>query len=299
VITETPTIAVIGPGAIGTALAARLASGAGSAVTVAVRTPFRELELHDGESVVRAEVSVITDPAQATPVDWVLVTTKAYDAEGAARWLPGLLDERTRVAIVQNGVEHVERFERFVDRDRLLPVMIDLPAERTAPGVVRQRGAGILTVPDTPAGVAFVEVFAGSGLDVRTTDDMRSALWRKLCVNSVGAVNAVTLAPPRIAHDDVVADLMREIIRETIAVGRAEGAVLPDDLADEVVAANRQGPGDGINSLHADRLAGRPMEIDARNGAIVRAGARHGIPTPLNAMLVALLGAVERYGATS
>ncbi|WP_353808707.1 2-dehydropantoate 2-reductase [Agromyces sp. SYSU T00194] len=295
--TTTSTIAVIGPGAIGTALAARLASGAGHDVTVAVRTPFRGLELHDGEHVVRAEASVITDPAQATPVDWVLVTTKAYDAEGAARWLPGLMHETTRVAIVQNGVEHVERFAPWVDSDRLLPVMIDLPAERSAPGVVRQRGAGVLTVPDSPAGVAFVRVFAGSGLDVRTTDDMTTALWRKLCINSVGALNAVTLAPPRIARDDAVAELMREIVHEAVAVGRAEGAELPDDLADEIVAAYRAGPGDGINSLHADRLAGRPMEIDARNGAIVRAGARHGIPTPRNELLVALLGAIERYGA--
>ena len=59
----------------------------------------------------------------------------------------------------------------------------------------------------------------------------------------------------------------------------------------QVVAGYRAGPADGINSLHADRLAGRPMEIDARNGVIVRRGAVHGIATPVNAMVAALLEA--------
>jgi 2-dehydropantoate 2-reductase len=76
-----------------------------------------------------------------------------------------------------------------------------------------------------------------------------------------------------------------------VAVGRAEGADLPSDLPDTVVANYRAAPADGINSLHADRAAGRPMELDARNGVIVRLGARHGIATPVNAMVVALINA--------
>jgi 2-dehydropantoate 2-reductase len=74
-------------------------------------------------------------------------------------------------------------------------------------------------------------------------------------------------------------------------VGRAEGADLPSDLPETVVEGYRSGPADGVNSLHADRAAGRPMELDARNGVIVRLGARHGIATPVNAMVVALLEA--------
>jgi 2-dehydropantoate 2-reductase len=80
-------------------------------------------------------------------------------------------------------------------------------------------------------------------------------------------------------------------VAECVAVGRAEGADLADDLPQQVVAGYRAGPADGVNSLHADRLAGRPMEIDARNGVIVRKGAAHGIATPVNAMVVALLKA--------
>ena len=88
-----------------------------------------------------------------------------------------------------------------------------------------------------------------------------------------------------------IAQIMRDLVAECVAVGRAEGADLPADLPDIVVEGYRSGPADGVNSLHADRAAGRPMELDARNGVIVRLGARHGIATPVNAMVVALLEA--------
>ncbi len=76
-------------------------------------------------------------------------------------------------------------------------------------------------------------------------------------------------------------------------VGGEEFALVghADDLPEAVIAGYRAGAPDGINSLHADRLAGRPMELDARNGVIVRRGALYGIPTPANAMIVALINA--------
>jgi 2-dehydropantoate 2-reductase len=78
-----------------------------------------------------------------------------------------------------------------------------------------------------------------------------------------------------------------------VEVARAEGARLEEATIDSVMEKSRRAPGDSVNSLLADRLARRPMEIDARNGAIVRAGKRHGIPTPLNEAMVALLNAVQ------
>ena len=84
-----------------------------------------------------------------------------------------------------------------------------------------------------------------------------------------------------------------QLLRECVAVGRAEGAKLEDDLAESVLQKCRSMPVDAVNSMHADRMAGRPMEIDARNGAIVRLGRKHGIATPCNGMAVALLEAMS------
>jgi 2-dehydropantoate 2-reductase len=286
------TIAIIGPGAIGGTLAAWLAQDPANSVTVCARTPFDRLEVETPGGAITASPRVVTDPADAQPVDWVLVATKAYDAESAARWLPAVRRKDTPVVILQNGVEHVERFSPYVPVERLVPAVIDCPAERTAPGRMRQRGPSWIVVPDSAHGRAFVPLFAKTNFDV-STGDFKTRAWAKLCINAPGAISAILLKPTGVIQIDPIPDLTRGIVRECIAVGRAEGAVLDDSIVEAVVEGARKAPPDSLNSLIADRMAGRPMEIEARNGAIVRLGRKHGIPTPLNEMAVALLIAAQ------
>ena len=286
-------ILLIGPGAIGATLAAWLAQDDRHQLVLAARTPLNSIEVNTPSDIIRASPRVITDPRHAQPVDWVLVTTKAYDSDAAAQWFANATGPKTRLAVIQNGVEHVARFERHFDRARIVPVMIDLPADRIAPGRTVQRGPAHLVVPTGENGAEFLALFERANFDARQTDDFVTAVWRKLCLNSAGAVSAVLLKPAGIAHNDGVAELMRAIVRECIAVGRAEGATLEDSIPDEIVAAARRAPRDASNSMLADRRAGRPMEIDARNGVIVRLGRIHGIPAPMNALMVALLDAAQ------
>ncbi len=288
-------ILLIGPGAIGATLTAWLCQDDRHQVAVAARTPFDSIEVQTPEGVIRASPRVLTDVAQVRHVDWVLVCTKAYDSDSAARWFPAALGTGTRVAVIQNGVEHVERFEKHVARHRIVPVMIDLPADRVSPGRTIQRGAAHIVVPAGRNGADFVRLFAHTNFDARQTDDFTTAVWRKLCLNCAGAVNAVLLEPAGISHHDGVAELMRNLVRECVAVGRAEGAKLDDSIPDDIVAGARRAPRDAANSMLADRRAGRPMEYDARNGVIVRRGAKHGIAAPMNALMVALLEAAQNH----
>lgn len=281
-------IAVIGAGAIGGTLAAWLART--HEVTVCARSPLADFEIETPEGPIRASPRILTDPAAAEPVDWVLATTKAYDCAAAAAWLPGLMAPDTRLAVIQNGVEQRERFP-MVPQQRTLPVIIDLPAERTGPGRIVQRRDGTIHVPEGETGEAFVALFADTVIDARTTPDFVTAAWRKLAINCAGIVSAITRRAAEVAHDEGAAEVMRALVRECIAVGRAEGATLPDELAYQVVEWTRKAHPDSVNSLHADFVSGRPMELDARNGVIVRLGAKHGIATPLNQALAALLGA--------
>ena len=285
-------LTIIGPGAIGGTLAAWLGQAAGNDISVAARTPFETLTLQTPEgSTMTSHPRVLTDVSQASAASWVLVTTKAYDVVGTAQWLKQLVGPGTRVAIIQNGVEHVERFAPYVATERLLPVMIDCPVERQAPGRIRQRGPGRMVIPEGQHSAGFAGLFAHTPLTVSVDADFKTQVWKKLCLNSAGALSAVMLKPAVIARHDGVADLMRAIVRECIAVGRAEGAKLDDAVVESVIHSCRASPPDSMNSLHADRAAGRPMETDARNGVIVRLGRKHGIATPINQMIVALLEA--------
>lgn len=286
-------IAVIGAGAIGGTVAAWLAQGSAHAVLLCARSPLVDLEIDTPEGPIAARPEILTDPAAATPVDWVLAATKTYDSAAAAAWLPGLMGPETRLAVLQNGVEHRERFRALVADDRVLPAIVDIPAERTAPGRIRQRRMGTILVPEGREGDAFAALFAATPIAVSTTPDFVTAAWRKLAINCAGIVNALTMRPAEVTGDPGVAEVMRGLVRECIAVGRAEGADMPDSLADTVVDGYRGAHPESLNSIHADRIAGRPMEIDARNGVIVRTGERHGIDAPLNRMAAALLAAMR------
>jgi len=294
-----PRIAIVGPGAVGASLAAWLVHTGRHEIFLCARRPLSGLTVETTAGLLIAQPTTLTDPATAPVVDWVLVTTKAYDAAGAAAWFPRLGANGAPVAILQNGVEHRARFAPYLPADRIVPVIVDLPAERIGQNRIRQRGPGLMTLAADARGREFAALFAGTELTVTLTPDLVSAAWRKLCLNSAGVISALLLQPAGVLRDEALGEVARDLVRECITVGRAEGAVLEDELVETVLRNYRDAPPDAINSLHADRLAGRPMEIDARNGAIVRLGQKHGIPTPCNQMAVALLTALAKSEPTS
>jgi len=267
-------------------------------VVLCVRRPLAGLTVETPDGPVEVRAQVVSDPAEAPAVDWVMVATKAYDVAGSARWLETLCAQGAPVAVLQNGVEHRERFAPYVPMELILPVIVDCPVERSAPGRVRQRGVMHLKVPESELGGAFVGLFAGTAADSVAVPNFVTVAWRKLCHNAAGVLPALLLQPSGVLRSEAVGETALQIVRECAAVGRAEGARLDEDVAEAVLRAYRAAPADGVNSLHADRLAGRPMEIDARNGVIVRLGKRHGIPTPCNQMAVALLEAMARERMT-
>lgn len=289
-------IAIVGVGAIGGVTAALLQQAGGHELLLCTRRPMSNLTVDTPDGMVQIKATFVSDPGQAPGADWVLVATKAYDIPGAAKWLEPLCAKGAPVAVLQNGVEHKERFEPYVTLEKILPVMVDCPAERQASDRVRQRGVMHLKVPDSTLGRAFVELFVRSPADATVVPDFLSVVWRKLCFNSAGVLSALLLQPAGVVRGQALGEVALQIIHECAAVARAEGARLEENVADTVLAAQRAAPADSINSMLADRQAGRPTEIDARNGVIVRLGRKHGIATPANNMAVALMEAMARQG---
>lgn len=249
--------------------------------------PAFTVETPSGNWDVRPKV--LLSPTEAPAVDFVLVTTKAYDAAGTAQWLPRLTSTGAPVAVLQNGVEQRERFAAVLTPEKILPVLVYCPSERFEPTRIRQRRAARLVVEEGAVGREFAALFVGTEVQVSPTTDLKSEVWRKMCVNAPGALNALLLQPNGIFREAALADVARAMIRECIAVGRAEGATLDEAVIESSLDIYRNGAPDIMNSIHADRAAGRPLEIEARNGVVVRLGRKHGIATPCNQMAVALL----------
>jgi 2-dehydropantoate 2-reductase len=284
--------AVVGVGAIGGVVAARLCAAARD-VVLCVRVPFDELVLEGAHGRLKATPPVVTRPDAVGPVPWVLLATKAHQTAGAADWLGALATPRTTIVVLQNGVEHEARVRPHANGAAVLPAIVDCRCDAAGPGRIVQHTAASIVVPDSEAGRAFARLCQGTGLGARVAADFVTVAWRKLCVNVAGgAITALTDRPLGVVRRPDVAEVARALIRECIAVGRAEGARVEDALADEIVGAMIDGPEDAGTSMLTDRRRGRALEADARNGAVVRIGGCHGIPTPVNAAVTALLAAL-------
>ncbi len=178
----------------------------------------------------------------------------------------------------------------LIGQASLAPTIVFCPAERLAPGHVRLSGRAALTVPDDRAGRFVASVFDGSYVKVRTSADWLTDAWIKLLSNCAGgAVTTLARGSNRLLDDPDAAELCRGLMSEAAAVGRAEGARLPDDIADIVMAGIRSMAADHHSSIVVDRLAGRPTEWRVRNEIVVRKAAEHGIAVPLNHAMTTLL----------
>jgi 2-dehydropantoate 2-reductase len=289
-----PTVAVVGLGSIGGVVAGLLQSADRSDVVACVREPLERLTVERAGESIEVPLRTLTDPAAADPVDWVLLCTKAHHTESAASWLSRLCGPETRVAVLQNGIDQAARLAPFVGAATVVPAIVYYNGERLARDRVRYRRAGAddLAVRDDADGHAFGELLDGTGLRVRFSDDFETLAWRKLLLNAVAnPVTALTLQRQAVFRRADIHALCLEVLDEAVAVARADGAKLAPDEAEQTMTTLLTYPPEAGTSMYFDRLAGRPFEVEALTGAIVAAGERLGIPTPLNAMFLTLLRA--------
>lgn len=290
-------LAIVGLGSIGGVVAGCLAAVDKYDMTVCVRRPVERLVFEGPEGAVASPLNTLLDPVEVMhPVEWVLLCTKTYQTQSAAPWLSRLCAPSTQVAVLQNGIGHLATVAPLVNGANVLPVIVYYNGERLAADRVRLRQGSDqdMAVADGAAGRAFARLFAGTPLRVLLSADFDTLAWRKLLINAVAnPITALTLQRQAVLRRPEVQELCLGILREAVAAARADGAKLAEDEGARALATLFTFSGELGTSMYFDRLAGRPLEVEALTGAIVAAGKRHGIPTPLNRALLTLLRAIS------
>jgi 2-dehydropantoate 2-reductase len=146
---------------------------------------------------------------------------------------------------------------------------------------------------DPGAVEALVDVLSGPSCTVELSPVFLDDAWRKLLFNAVAGLMVLTRRRSGIFRRDDVARLGRAYLAECLAVARAQGARLDDDVVDQVVEMFAGLREDMTTSILTDRERGRPLEWDVRNGVVARKAVGHGLPTPISAVLVPLLAAAS------
>jgi len=289
-------VAIVGLGSVGGVVAGALSAVDRYEIIACVRRPIERLTVERPEGGIEVPILALTDPARAKPVDWVLLCTKMQDTASSAPWLKRLCGERTRVATLQNGIGHRERLAPFVGNATVIPTIVYYNSERLAPDRVRYRRTGEydFAVGDDAGGQAFATLLYGTSLRILRSGDFKTLVWRKLLVNAVAnPLSALTLQRNAVFRREDVKLLSLALFEEAAAVGRADGAQLAADEPAQSMARLVAIPPDAGSSMYFDRIAGRPLEIEALTGAVVAAGERHRVPTPLMRMLLTLARAAR------
>ncbi|NDY93474.1 ketopantoate reductase family protein [Ideonella livida] len=302
-------ITVLGAGAMG-ALFGGLLAEAGHAVTL--------LDVNDAhiEQVRTHGLRLITDaadrrvrvpilrPEQATEVpDWLLVFTKTLHTERALAAVVGLIGPHTRVLSLQNGLGNAERLAVQVPWERIAVGVTTVPADLQAPGQVHSGGQGHVRMMwaeghDDPALARLAEALTDVGLHGTVDPGVKAAIWEKVAfnaaLNSLCAVTGCTVG--EIGAHAASRTLAHAIASEVLAVARQSG-VQARDAVHGVLDHAMDHHLHHKPSMLQDVLAGRPTEIEAINGEVVRQAASLGCAVPLTDTLATLVRLREQAGS--
>jgi len=242
------------------------------------------------------------EPAEVGPVDVVLLGVKTWQVEDAARAMGPLLGRGTFVVPLQNGVEAAGQLSSALGPGRVVGGLCATFSWIVAPGRIRSLGNvhslrfGELDRRRSDRTERLREAFERAGVRATIPPDIEVSLWEKLLVVvPFGGVGAVTRVPIGVIRSmPETRRLLERGMEEILAVGRARGVALPDDAAEKGMAFLDSLDPSGTTSLQRDTTDGRPSELEAWNGAVVRLGREAGVPTPTHEFLYSSLLPLER-----
>lgn len=297
-------IAVFGTGGVGGYFGGRLAQ-AGEEVIFIARGEHLRAIIERGLRVDSIKGDFVIQPAQATdnpaevgPVDAILVGVKAWDVPEAAQLMRPMVGPETFVVPLENGVEAPDQLAEVLGREHVLGGLCKIISAIVAPGHIRHAGIdpyiafGELDGHKSERAERLRQAFAkATGVTAEVSDDIQAAMWEKFVfIAAISGVGAVTRAPAGVIRSlPETRQMLEQAMHEILAVARARGVALSDEVIPQTMAFIDAIPADGTASMQRDIIAGRPSELDYQNGTVARLGRELGVPTPVNAFIYASL----------
>jgi len=246
-------------------------------------------------------IEATDEPAEVGEVDAVILGVKAWQVPGVAEAARPMIGASTVIVPLQNGVEAADQLVAAYGAERVLGGMCRIVAFVAEPGRIRHQGVepfvalGELDNSRSERVERLAAAFVDAGVDTKISPDIQSSIWQKLLfiapVSGVGAVTRVPVGELRSRPETY--DLLREAMREVEALAVARGVALADDAIDKTLAFVDGLPEDVTSSMQRDIMEGRPSELEALNGAVVRLGREAGVATPVNGFIHAALAPME------
>jgi 2-dehydropantoate 2-reductase len=302
-------IAILGAGALGCAIGAALTEG-GHETWLLDRSPTHVeamrrdgLQVDDDAGSRRVKVRAATQAAEIGAVELVVVLVKSFHTDAAMRGALALIGPETLVLSLQNGLGHEDVLADVVGRERVLAGKTYVGGVLRGPGHIESGVKGKATYIGELDGritsrvQAIADAFNTAGLLTTVSDNIVGTMWDKLLINvATGALTGITsLTYGQLYDEPLLKATALAAVSEAMAAARAAGVALSMADPEQAWTLAAEGlPPTFKTSMLQSLEKGSVTEIDFINGSVVRWGKRLGVPTPVNATLVACIKGIER-----
>lgn len=292
-------IVIYGIGGVGGYFGARLAQ-AGHDVTFIARGKHLEAIKQKGLQLKSIKGDYLVYPASATStisevksIDLILVCVKTWQLADVAEKIKPVLNENTMVISLLNGVENTDVLSAVIDKKHVLAGLCKVVSKIEDFGVINHLSYeptivfGELDNTKSDRALLLEKAFMNTGIKTKLATDIQKEIWTKfLFITTISAIGALTRATigEMIASDEIK-KIMQQTAEEILAIAKAKNINLPDNIIEKQFQIIENQPYNTTSSLQRDMMEGKPSELEAQNGTIVKMGVEFKIPTPVNAFI--------------
>jgi len=302
-------IVIFGSGGVGGYFGGRLAQSGQDVTFIARRAHLKAMrdsglrvDSIGGDFTVQP-VQAVEDTTEIGKVDLVILATKAWQLEAAILQIQPLVDERTVILPLLNGMEHMDELLTAFQRGNVLGGLCRISVFIEAPGYIRHVGVqpyiafGELDNSKSQRVTAIHKIFSSlDGILVEVPTDIHVTMWEKFVfISGTSGVGAYTRQPIGAYRNDPEARRMLiDAMNETVAVARARRVPLSESLVEDTMRRIDNLPYDMLASMQKAIMEGRPSELNEQTGAVIRLGKAVGVPTPTHQKLLKALLPLEQ-----
>ena len=296
-------IVVYGTGGVGGYFGARLAQ-AGNNVTFIARGKHLEAIQKKGLQLFSPKGDYLVFPANATSnisevtdIDLILVCVKSWQLAEAAEKIKPVLSENTMVISLLNGVNNAEVLSGIIDKKHLLGGLCKVVSKIGGYGIINHISIepiivfGEFSQVKTARALLLEKLFLKAGIANILADNIETEIWAKfLFIATISGIGALT----RVTSGEIISlpqlrKIMHRTAEEIARIAKAKGVNLSDELVEQQFKMIESQPYNTTSSMQRDMMEGKPSELEAQNGTVVKMGIELGIPTPVNAFIYACL----------
>ncbi len=272
------TLGIFGIGAIGSAMAFYLSSNKKLQLRFFNRSPKEAIKIKYNNINNSFPINCKTKTEHKADLDWLFVCIKEHHFTEAEAFLKDLINPKTKIAVIRNGLRLKEPFLAFTKKENILECIIDCPCQPTKDGFYDIIRDATISIPKGSLADSFAYFFKETLVNIHQLRDFKTTAWKKVCESSaLGGLLALHKDSCRIFKNEQTLEQYKRLLAEGIAVAKADGAKIESGFEKEMLEKLLSYPEEKGSSMLTDRLLGRKIELGAKNGLIVEIGRQYGL----------------------